>query len=226
MLKGYGLISSLLWGAAIAFVLYKTVVKEVSDIKTLEKIEKYSLLICSVLPLILPLGYMFFIHDFELSEPPVCYTVFEVRENWKLLVILGLELSGYLIILLFDVWCIVQCIKKLRSVVGDSNNEASDMFYRLAFYPLILLVCVFFPVGLIVIFWDDHSTVVNVLEVFFPSILGFCNSVVYSSNSVIRQEIKTSLRRRLSTVTKARINRLENHLSDSLVRDSVVEGDL
>jgi len=185
LLINYGELASVLWSGTIAFTLYYTIITPIPDL-----VDKYYFkmkLICFGVPFlftIIPwyLGYIGQAGDF-------CWIVIDNRHRWTSFFMrlfeFYLPLWG---IIYYNIYVYIRLIHYLNSINANVGLK------RLALYPLILVICWFFPtLHRIESFFRDDSQFLNAMHNISESLQGILNAILYGMNENVRFEWKKYL---------------------------------
>jgi len=180
----FGELASILWSAAIAFTLYSTVLKGKRNFEEEynDKIKLVALGIPAVLTLIpWSLGYIG-----DDGDSDHCWIIFDARHRWK-----GFWLRMILfyvplwLVVAFNAYVYFKLIKFLKTINAKVNRR------RISLYPLILVICWFFPsLHVLSNAFGRDNEFMNALHNLSESMQGILNAIIYGMNTDVNRQWK------------------------------------
>ena len=196
LLREYAIISTLMWTVAFTLLVYSILENENLIIV---KYEKRALLCCYGIPLLIAVPFV----TFYGNSGFYCWLTF-TKSDKSNMALNWLAIFGELIIgTLFIVYGLVKSYFLLK----QQRYSASTMkiFYRMLYYPLILIVVNIIDIMDRVIqleYQEECMTFLKMLHIITIQIQGFFNCICFCLNSSIRDEIYSLVRNRKDSLEK------------------------
>ncbi|KAL4453412.1 hypothetical protein ABPG74_017619 [Tetrahymena malaccensis] len=227
LMINFGQLASICWTAVIAWTLYNSTVKVVTNLQ--QKTETKMVAIAFGFPLIMSLIPLI-LNEYG-PQGGWCWIKSDSDNKVLSFILVGIEFYIPLwIAFVFNGITIYRVIRYVKSITQDKNQL--KLINRLTLYPLILLVC--WSAGTVERVFDFigiSSEILSYLHIFFGGLQGFFNACVYGLNSNVRKVIRENLCSSLPCFASAYIyeeqnlNEAEDHQQDSKKTASISSGE-